>query len=607
MRRGYAGAGGNRGYGNVSGSGRNVGTETAPSLPTLPSTDPDSSDDEEDVTAAAAVELELEMDLLDSWVGEGEGQPELEEMERPFSAVITDQLRSATLGHLLAHQRTFEELFPPNFFLSELSNIRLSSFSDTESADSLFDPAGPNHAVLQPLQAKLRQALGVEQARKGTSSREVFERSQEYLASLLVCIYTMTAVPPRTFQAVDFRYASDAQALVRNFRLVEGSQGVFVNPKQFRHSGKRAGTGCRDNRLWLLPPQVTLSLILYLGLIRPVELALAERDSRFHANHPSLQAMKTHVFCNPERRATSKVWSADDAEALLKLRSPLAMEGQAHRLVYAEMIDRYFPHILDRMEGTRVLDNQSQHSSRTAAHHYAVERLQSASGLHFTAREKHMVICQAMHAFMYLVKPIHGLEPTKRLEPGGPQQLGQACFSSDIREGYTLDLARDLILQQYASGGLTADCISVDSQKRYTRRSFLYCHQEDVPQDATTTTSRLGDGTLIQVVRTMYGGPLTGAEELDEVLSLLSSGSVLNSFEGLIGFPPPPPAFPPSLQIMAALSEWFTGHLTPCDGRILLCDPSWQKLVQSVRDELAEHVGKHAAQLDGLLNCLSRF
>lgn len=185
-----------------------------------------------------------------------------------------DELRLKVSDAVQKLQSAFNGLFPPGFIDMHLSEIQVSSFKDDEGSGSIFD--GPSSAaLLQPLQAELQSVLENEIRFKRITPQKIYQLSQVYLESLAVCLYNTTGTPLKRFQAINFRYAPNAEGHVRNFYLIGGSHGVFLKPRPFSISPQQAAEAIADNYIWLLPQQVAQMLLLYLGVFHPVELAFA--------------------------------------------------------------------------------------------------------------------------------------------------------------------------------------------------------------------------------------------------------------------------------------------------------------------------------------------
>ena len=420
-----------------------------------------------------------------------------------------NQLRGQVLHQVMLHEQAFRDLFPDAFASSELAHIQIATFQEDDTASSLFDlPA--NQAFLHPLSQKLMDALH----KKGLLTGSwMFSRSQAFLSSLLVITYLTTGVPPRAFQAADFRYtASGKQG--RAFRLIDGVHGAFVNPKTF--ASKTVERVRVDNALWLLPPQVTLTLLLYLGVFRPVEGAISIQT--FPPDH--VAPLRTHIFCSPERRAASIIWSPDNVEECLKRNSPLGVEAYAQCLIYSKILHQLFKAQVETMQDGILLNKQSQHAPRTSVQHYAVERLQNVTGLQYTTRERQMRIGQEFHAFFYLVRPISTMDQDDKGQSSkeGVRKLMDIMVDTE----HALYVARHAILQTYQLAALPAEEASARAKALISELPFIHHIGRSAGSGAGSAEGKL----LVLVARALKG---SGLSQCDSVRLVATSAALVRN------------------------------------------------------------------------------
>jgi hypothetical protein len=421
-----------------------------------------------------------------------------------------EELCRQTFRNVQNLRQHFENLFPPGFTSSNFSDLTTSAFVDSDEASSIFEIPSNCH-ILDPLRTELYRSFQEQLTSGMITTQDIFDNSQKFLASFVCCSFVTTAVPPRSFQLADFRYATDGNSC-RNFRLVDQLHGVFVNPKPSATSiCHDLAASLTDESLWLIPPQMTWMLLLFLGVFRPVEISLAEDEFP----KVSLKEMHFYVFSCPGRRSKSLVWSPENIDYCLKSGDGLKMEGYAHRLVYSAIIREHLGHLLKEIDQGTVLDFQLQHSPRTAIHHYAVERLQQITGIRYTVHEKQMVIAQALHALCYLVKPVTSAAAQARI----PRSITSNIQS---HEHYAFFSARHLILQKYQLASLSTMHVAVKSRHLCWTAPFLY--RESVPE-----SEMLGDDILIQLVLELHRGPgvSQGMPSDNSVIPLAASGSTL--------------------------------------------------------------------------------
>lgn len=416
--------------------------------------------------------------------------------------IEVQKLRTQVFYHAKQHEHIFMNLFPASF-ITYLDTIQIQSFVDDESAESIF-AIPENQIFLSPLVEKLIKCLEAEHIARS----QVFKCSQEFLSSLLINIYT-TCPPPKAFQVVDFRYSTGGTTK-RNFRIIDKIHGVFVNAKAT--SSKTSPKVTTIDTLWLLTHQVTRTLLLFLGVYRPVEAIYAAQVPMSDSNR--LLPLKTHIFCNPQRRR-SFIWSADNVEEHLKKDSPLQVEAYAHSLIMSQIISRFFKPLLERLESSVLLDKQSQHAPRTSRQHYAVERLQNITGSQYSTLEKHVIMGQAIYEFFYLVPPIANLDVHKKNEDTTLQVL-----VSDVTDvEYALYVARHAIVQTYQLAALPAEKVSIKVRFLMHTLPFVY---HDISKPVGTAEHQI----LAEVAQALRDeGPL----DADAQLRLLATAGMLVS------------------------------------------------------------------------------
>jgi hypothetical protein len=351
--------------------------------------------------------------------------------ERPFSI---SGIRMATFLAIEQLNEACRQLFPANIWES-LSSLSVGSFVDDWEDASMFQQIR-NAEQLNPAIAKLRDHLihAADETGLNTLSSTI-ERSQTFLACFAVALY-MTTIPPYARQTVEFKYANDG-ASDRNFGLMDGKHGVLIwRPRRGGHVGYgRKGSSCA----WFIPPQVTLPLILYLGIVRPVEVHLIIDHALRTKTPTDAHLLQTHIFCNPYRRAsaTSMLWSPDNLEEALKS-GPLKMEAFPHRLLFSAIIERKHAELLRMIQQPSVVDTQGQHTANTSQMHYAVLHLQHTTGFYISGYMKQLLACQALHTFCFLEKPVAGLVDTAECTFDIMQQIHQ-------HQGFAFNVARDMV------------------------------------------------------------------------------------------------------------------------------------------------------------------
>lgn len=385
------------------------------------------------------------------------------------------------------------------------------SFIDHAHSDSIFT-IPENAELFHPLISKLLTKFSINFKTNQDSIIKLLDRSQDFLQAFLSALFMTTGVPPHSWQAAQLRYANTGQ-LQKNLMLVDQGHLIFANASASPHQSNTT-----DSSVWLLPPQISKALLLYLGIMRPVEIALGVAE-HYNLSDATKGAMESFIFCDP-RRQKSPVWSADSVNQVLKTRG-LKMEAYALRLVFSEIIRVKHKIVLDSFDKPSVLDAQAQHTSRTGQRHYAVLKLQHATGVQFSEYERQLLVCQEIHASCFLVKP-STLIVSDKLTATWDIILSHQC--------YALCIARQLVNSEYKLATFSADQVAVISRTLYRTTPFFFNENGNF-----AGTPTFCDKHLRELVVELYMGP-DGAANLslaeighDEIENLTASAATLVS------------------------------------------------------------------------------
>jgi hypothetical protein len=391
--------------------------------------------------------------------------------ERSFN--LSD-VRMATFLAVEELNEACQQLFPVTIWESlSLSSLSVGSFVDNWEEASMFHQTH-NSKRLTPLITKLLDQFTRVMTEKGDTISSIIERSQTFLTCFAVALY-LTTIPPYARQTVELKYASDGTS-DRNFRLMDRKHGVLVwQPGREGQIGYgRKGSDCA----WFIPPQVTLPLIIYLGIVRPVEIRLIGTHALRMKAPTDVHLLETHIFCNSLRRASAKsmLWSPDNLEEALKS-GPLKMEAFPHRLLFSAIIERKHAELLRTLQQPSVVDAQGQHTPKTSQMHYAVLQLQHTTGFHISGYMKQLLACQALHTFCFLGKPVAGLVDATE------------CMALDTvihrNQVFAFNVARDMVATRYKFAMSSRERAAVLSRTAYVNAPFLFrnslpgCEQSD--------------------------------------------------------------------------------------------------------------------------------
>jgi len=436
--------------------------------------------------------------------------------ERLFSL---SNIRHAAFQGMEALNQVCRELFPVDMWNLCLSGLSIESFVDNRDATSMFN-CHENSSLLTPAIAKLQSSLMEAISRGNNSLPSILKSSQSFLQCFATALYLTAGIPPYAHQTVQLQYAQDGTSN-RNFMLMDGTHGVFI----WHQEGRSGYRGKGSNGVWNIPPQVTLPLLLYLGIFRPVEIELISAEALKTKALVSIAPLYTHIFCNPLKRASSKsiIWSHDHLEGFLKS-GPLRMEAFPHRLLFSAVIERKHADLLRIVQQPSVLDEQGQHTTSTSQKNYAVLQLQHSTGFHFSTQLKQLLICQELHSSSFLLKPISG----QKGSTGIAENLDATIHRNQF---LALNIARDVVAFAYKLAVSSPDRAAVISRTAYSS-DIPFFSRNSLP------SYEMGDGFLHVVFGLASGDSANMSFPTDQksVVCLTASASTLVSPLSILSF-----------------------------------------------------------------------
>ena len=294
-----------------------------------------------------------------------------------------NNLRALARSLVTDTQKHLEELVPTDIPISELLGaVDLRSLRDDPASQCSF--LEQNNEIFEPLVEKVLLSLtSLNQAkplrrRKPTAEGKYhsnllktwFHKEQRLLQSIL-CAYLFTCgIPPRGFQVAESRLTS-SKAGKRNIFVMKGYL-VFGWPRS------KAFSRTVQAALWALPPAFGQIVTVYLGVLRPVALRMAE-DAGLN---PSLDA-KQMVFANtiPVGQRAG-VWSSDYISRVLRSQTEkpigLPLGPQRLRQIMSAVFRKHLSTLIDpTAQSSYQAHIRTSHANRQAGH------TQLTSNLHY--------------------------------------------------------------------------------------------------------------------------------------------------------------------------------------------------------------------------------
>ena len=428
-------------------------------------------------------------------------------------------LKELTTSLMIKAKEQLRDLLPLG--LDDLS-VQESALKDNMAfMDSIFQQ---NEDVFGPLSDKVFDGLTQAREDRHKLKRQTgkcaetlcpkktqvwFDKEKELLENILGAISLSIGIPPRAFQMGNLRYTSS----------MTGKRNLFICKSNIILGFPVSKLYSRtiQESLWALPPGLSEIVLLYLGVIRPVSLRLADQ-LRWKRNHLS----KTHIFAAvPSERETRADWDGSRLNAIVQLQTsstfgiPLSLSKL--RQVFTAIFRKHLNELIDWVDPTQTsIVNKSADHSQMVANNYG-QNAGSLTGLFMsdTQIDQFMEVSHAWQALMGIRPPSQRMQDRLHKIP-----------ASHLREGNmmsAMDRARYMVCRKYGIGG---DTSQEKAAQALVEKPFF------PKQDA----EQLGDRVLVEIVsRLIYGHgrpglkeavPLNGysVETILEAAALIESG-----------------------------------------------------------------------------------
>jgi len=357
--------------------------------------------------------------------------------------------------------------------LCKVADLDMKSFSLSQISDdaglstSLFDDER-NIAIFRPyikhVYAYLRNGNGGKPGTMNTTRTTHFMvQTRKFLQMIAAHLYRTSGIPPRAWQTVQFLYRSFGQYL-RNLRLLPSSLPFIGNPK-----AKQMDRLIYD-AFWLLPPHLGIALIFYLGVFRPVEIAILESRGIPTEQH------RHYIFVSTQRPTNgSYIWKTSHLNKVLQAGTTpeLSYMAATYRNVMQAIVDKHFsnlhPHTFPRIL-QEASNGQAQHQARTHDTSYAVDEISDGVGLPLSARDRQFLVSRAFHVWYRFTPEDHDWCQYQNYHP------------NEVMESHmklALMRARPMVIEEY---GFARSKISCEDRARLVgrvieKKPFLYGKQ----------------------------------------------------------------------------------------------------------------------------------
>jgi hypothetical protein len=408
-------------------------------------------------------------------------------------------LKELVTSLMIGVNERLEELLPSDLTLDDF-RVQESALNDNMAfTDSIFTQ---NKDVFGPLADKVfdqltRSGEGRYKLKrvKGNSSGTLcpkkaqtwFDKEKELLEQILGAISLSIGIPPRGFQMANLRYTS-SETGKRNLFICKSNVILgFPLSKLYSRTIQEA--------LWALPPGLSKSVLLYLGVIRPVSLQLADQ-LRWKRNPLS----KTHIFAAvPSERETRASWDGSKLNTIVKSQTfstlDIALSLSTLRQVITAIFRKHLNELIDSVDMARTsIANQSADHTQRTANNYG-QNAGSLTGLSMSDTEidQFMEVSHSWQALMGIRAPGQKLQERLHKVP-----------ALHLRDGNlikAMERARHMVCRKYGIGGDTSE---EKATKVLDMKPFF-------PKQGT---DELGDQVLVEVISTLiYGHGRPGPKE----------------------------------------------------------------------------------------------
>ncbi|KDR71945.1 hypothetical protein GALMADRAFT_213439 [Galerina marginata CBS 339.88] len=382
-------------------------------------------------------------------------------------------------------------LLPSGLAFKKL-DISLSSLHDDMKSDkSIFEQKENKQlfdGLVQKFMEKLmdpeeeRYLLGKSKpkTKQQKALQSWFDAEQELLETILGGMVLGTGIPARAFQMKGFRYASSSSAeRMRNLFICKQNVVIgFPKSKLYSRTIQEA--------LWALPPGLSQTLILYLGVIRPVSIELMKQEM-----HQKPRSWSTsHIFAP----AHSPIWSWEKMVAVIKSQTrsglKIRLSIREIRQLITGIFRKHLPSLIEPvdMSKTSMANKQADHVQVTSNQYGQAGGYMTGLCLPDTEVDNFLNVSHAWQALLGIRSPgqwiqalLHKL-PTKELQDGNRR--------------IAMDQVRIFLVDTYGLGGPDWERSRKVAQDKLEEQPFIPKEENNL----------LGDEVLVGVLAAMLYG-----------------------------------------------------------------------------------------------------
>ncbi|KAI0073044.1 hypothetical protein K474DRAFT_1667076 [Panus rudis PR-1116 ss-1] len=311
---------------------------------------------------------------------------------------------------------------------THLREVSVQSFQDQADMDSIQPEARFQTKIDKAV--KILTKLYMPHSSK-TECRKIITEGQSFLQCILHALVYATGPPPRDDQLREIRYRGKVCSS-RNLVILPSGHVAFVQLRLRTTSNIADPQYDRDSTVWVLPWQLGLAMLLYLHVYRPLELqamGILRRDR----DSSSQDTFKSYIFV---KHRTSQIdqpsaWTTDHIRSVMAKNSDYSIREL--RRIWTLVWEKSYQHIFEAALAPSVLDQQAQHTMRTAQTNYALSALRSRTGLSATELEHFVLVAEHHHEACFLNMPCVQNLPAK-VHQSGPSIHSKLNYSFALSE-----------------------------------------------------------------------------------------------------------------------------------------------------------------------------
>jgi hypothetical protein len=349
-------------------------------------------------------------------------------------------------------------LFPASFYEEKVQDLSVSSFSDHPCHQESIFIRADNQQLLRPLISAYSELV----QRKSKKGKFAFLQScQDFLYELVRLFYGPNGVPPRAWQTASMQFAP-YQGFPRNIYIFENT--VIIGNLKAKQMHKR-----NYPAYWALPERVGRCVLIYLGIVRDVEMEIANQvevmertrnPKRGNRVTRSFEEMKYYVFTRPYTRSIMKASTCWTGTLVNKA---LRVEARVYRHIIKAFMRKHFGPAMDWITAHVSEENDS--------------------------RQQQVVLSHALHIFFGFAEATN-----PALVTGWPRALPDIP-ADHIKRAF--EIARHLIVAHY---GLHGGQLRIQESYSRIKRDLPFIH------GGGKEWHELGDHVLVAVTSNLVYG-----------------------------------------------------------------------------------------------------